>query len=296
MKLMTLPVKVKGETEAKLSLSYRFKRELASNNMYPSLSDYSSSFRYPTVDSGRCPNVLINPLQFQSPVTKLTLELVIKMAKDIKDVSWIHGMDMYASVSVREGKIIKHRSNTSIAFGVYKDPIWDHAIRFSLDESLARGGRLTLFVQLINHRTIRGDKEMGEVEVPVHELLSSYMPSTLVNGMMMVTRDVIGPCRKVGTLSFSYRFLNEQEATIPPAPLQPTTPTTPPTTTPQPFIIYVPIPHQSFGLPNQVNGASPYGAVHVGAHPETSSGIHPVYIQPSFQSHGHQQFPTMPPH
>ncbi|KAG5406183.1 hypothetical protein IGI04_012302 [Brassica rapa subsp. trilocularis] len=208
---------------------------------------YSSAFRCPTVDSGRsCPNVLINPLQFQIPVTKLTLELVIKMAKDIKDVSWIHGMDMYASVSVREGTIIKHRSSTSIAFGVYKDPIWDHAISY--------------------------------------------------NGMMMVTRDVIGPSGKVGTLSFSYRFLNEQEATIPPAPLQPTTPTTPPTTTPQPFIIYVPIPHQSFGSPNQVNGASPYGEVHVGAHPETSSGIHPVYIQPSYQSHGHQQFPTMPPH
>ncbi|KAG2263819.1 hypothetical protein Bca4012_079714 [Brassica carinata] len=139
MKLMTLPVKAKGETEAKLSLSYRFKRELA-GNLYPSLSDYSSSIRYPTVDSGRsC-----------TDVTKLTLELVIKMAKDIKDVSWIHGMDMYASVIVREGTIIKNRSNTSIAFGVYKDPIWDHAIRFSLDESLARGGRLTLFVQLIN--------------------------------------------------------------------------------------------------------------------------------------------------
>ncbi|KAF3594401.1 hypothetical protein DY000_02026595 [Brassica cretica] len=135
MKLMTLPVKAKGETEAKLSLSYRFKRELA-GNLYPSLSDYSSSIRYPTVDSGRsC-----------TDVTKLTLELVIKMAKDIKDVSWIHGMDMYASVIVREGTIIKNRSNTSIAFGVYKDPIWDHAVRFSLDESLARGGQLTLFV------------------------------------------------------------------------------------------------------------------------------------------------------
>ncbi|CAN7013095.1 unnamed protein product [Brassica rapa subsp. trilocularis] len=146
MKLMTLLVKVKGETDAKLSLSYRFKRELAGNNIYPSLYHYSSAFRCPTVDSGRsCPNVLINPLQFQIPVTKLTLELVIKMAKDIKDVSWIHGMDMYASVSVREGTIIKHRSSTSIAFGVYKDPIWDHAIRFSQDESLARGGAIDPF-------------------------------------------------------------------------------------------------------------------------------------------------------
>ncbi|KAF3486696.1 hypothetical protein F2Q69_00056722 [Brassica cretica] len=143
MKLMTLPVKAKGETEAKLSLSYRFKRELA-GNLYPSVSDYPSSIRYPTVDSGRsC-----------TDVTKLTLELVIKMAKDIKDVSWIHGMDMYASVIVREGTIIKNRSNTSIAFGVYKDPIWDHAIRFSLDESLARGGRLTLSVQLINRLSV----------------------------------------------------------------------------------------------------------------------------------------------
>ncbi|KAL0890281.1 hypothetical protein Bca101_014264 [Brassica carinata] len=289
--LMTLPVEVKGETEAKLSLSYRFKRELA-GNMYPSLSDYSSS------DSGRtCPDVL-KPQQFQSPMTKLTLELVIKMAKDIKDVSWIHGMDIYASVTVREGKLIKHRSDTSIAFGVYKYPIWDHAIRFSFDESLARGGRLTLVVQLINHRTIRGDKEMGEVAVPILELLSSYMPSsTLVNGMKMVNRDVIGPSGKVGTLSFTYRFLDEQEATIPPAPPQPTTPPTPPTTTPQPFIIYIPIPHQPFGSPNPVHEASTsFAAVHLGAHPETSSGILPAYIQPSYQSHGHQQFPTMPPH
>ncbi|VVB01004.1 unnamed protein product [Arabis nemorensis] len=87
MKLVIRPVKVTGGTEAKLSFSYRFKPALA-DNLYPSLS---SSFRYPTVHSGRlCENV-VNPPQFQTPMRKLALELVIKTAKDIKDVGWMQG-------------------------------------------------------------------------------------------------------------------------------------------------------------------------------------------------------------
>ncbi|VVB01006.1 unnamed protein product [Arabis nemorensis] len=101
--------------------------------------------------------------------------------------------------------------------------------------------------------------------------------------MKLVTRDVTNPSGKRGTLCFMYTFLNEQE-TIPPAPPQPSFPTAPPTSTAQPFIIYVPISHQSFGSPNPIHGTSAY------AHPGTSNGLHPVYVQPPIQSHGYQQY------
>ncbi|CAN8324626.1 unnamed protein product [Cochlearia groenlandica] len=265
MKLITRPVK-----EAILSLSYRFKREVASNtNMYPSLSDssssgrypnrdYSSSFRYPNNDLGRSCRHAVDPPIVQTPMTKLVLELVIKSTKDIKDNSWIHGMDMYASATVREGKLVNHRSNTHIVYAVHKNPIWDHPIRFTLNEPLAREGKLTFFVQIICHRTIRGDKEIGIVEVPILQLLGSYPPSTLTSDMKLVTRDVIHKTRKIGTLNFMYKFLNEQ-ATIPPAPSQHNTipPAQPqnvevssalPTTTPQPFIMmYIPASHPGTG-------------------------------------------------
>jgi hypothetical protein len=240
MKLMTLPVNVIGGSKAKLSLLYRFKRGLA-GNMYHSFSEHasSSSFRSLNLDSERS----VNPPQIQTPMKKLTLDLVIKMTKGVKDNSWIRGMDMYASVKVCEGARIVHRSNTPIAFGVHKDPIWDHAIKFTLDEPLAREGRLTLYVQLINHRTIRGDKEMGEVKVPIHELLGLNPPSTLTNDMKLVTRDVShvrDKSRKIGTLSFMYKFLNEQP-TFPSAPSQdsqPTIPPAPPTAMPQQLFVF----------------------------------------------------------
>ncbi|VVB01005.1 unnamed protein product [Arabis nemorensis] len=76
----------------------------------------------------------------------------------------MNGKDIYASVMIREGTEIKNRSNTPIVFSVYKNPIWDHAIRFSLHEP----GRLTRFVQLISHRIVRGDKEIGEVKSAVY--------------------------------------------------------------------------------------------------------------------------------
>lgn len=245
MKLMSLPVKVIGGSKAKLSLSYRFKPALAGGNMYPSFSENSSSFRCLNVDSEKS----VNPPQIQTPMKKLTLDLVIKMTKGVKDNSWIRGMDMYASVKVCEGARIMHRSNTPITFGVHKDPIWDHAIKFTLDEPLARDGRLNLFVQLINHRTIRGDKEMGEVKVPIRELLGLNPPSTLTNDMKLITRDVShvrDKSRKIGTLSFMYKFLNEEatfppapsQPTIPPAPSQPTTPPAPPTAIPQQLFVF----------------------------------------------------------
>ncbi|KAF3486698.1 hypothetical protein F2Q69_00056724 [Brassica cretica] len=70
--------------------------------------------------------------------------------------------------------------------------------------------------------------------------------------MKLVTHKVGGVYGE-GTLSFTYRFLEEQ-VTIPIVP----------GTTPQPFIIYVPVPHHPYGSANPVHGASGYMAIHPG--------------------------------
>ncbi|KAJ0236651.1 C2 domain-containing protein [Hirschfeldia incana] len=273
MKLVTYPLSFIGETKpnAKLSLSYRFKPV---KDLYPPMPDYSSPFGqpiYPNPDpTGSCQPVIYSPQQLQTTtVTKLALQLVIKCAKDIKKVNVFDEMHVYASVTIREGKqTVNHRSDTPIAFSAYQNPKWNHAVNFSLDEALARDGRLLLLVELMSHRPILGDKHIGEVNVSIQDLLRLYPPLTKGDGndMMLVTEGVSTSSGKKGTLTFAYRFITEQVTVSKP----------PPSTNPQPFIMYVPVSHQ---------GASGYAAVHPGAHDGSSNGLVPIGMAPPYQSH-----------
>ncbi|KAF8051583.1 hypothetical protein N665_1699s0011 [Sinapis alba] len=263
MKLVTYPLSFTGETKpnAKLSLSYRFKPV---KDLYPP-TPFSQPM-YPNPDpTGSCQQVIYSPQVQTTTVTKLAIELVIKFAKDIKNVNVFDEMHVYASVTIREGKkTVKHRSNTPVAFSAYQNPKWDHAVKFSLDEALARDGCLLLFVELMSHRPILGDKHIGEVNVSIQDLLRLYPPLTKGDGnddMMLVTEDVSTSFAKKGTLTFAYRFITEQ-VTVPKAS---------PSTNPQPFIMYLPVSHQ---------GASGYVTVHPGAHNGSS-------MAPPYQSHGY---------
>ncbi|CAN8259099.1 unnamed protein product [Cochlearia groenlandica] len=142
-------------------------------------------------------------------MANLTLELNIYSAKDLENVNIITKMDVYAVVSINGENSQDHKEKTAVDRTGESELIWNHAVKFSVNQRLAREGRLILVVKLVCDR-IFGGKDIGEVQVPVCELLNSS-PSFNGNGngqgMRFVTYQVRTPYGKSqGSLTFSYRF------------------------------------------------------------------------------------------
>ncbi|AEE75828.1 putative C2 domain-containing protein [Arabidopsis thaliana] len=144
-------------------------------------------------------------------MANLTLELNVYSAKDLENVNLITKMDVYAVVWITGDDSRKnHKEKTPIDRTGESEPTWNHTVKFSVDQRLAHEGRLTLVVKLVCDR-IFGDKDLGEVQVPVLELLhGSSSPSSNGDGqgmMRFVTYQVRTPFGKgQGSLTFSYRF------------------------------------------------------------------------------------------
>ncbi|KFK23455.1 hypothetical protein AALP_AAs48803U000200 [Arabis alpina] len=309
MKSMTCPIKVMdgGSTKATLSLSYRFKPVLV-DDLHPPAPVHSPSTGHPPVhlpsigqppdhspSIGQPPDhspsigqpVYPNPEQtissgqpvvysprFQTGTTKLILEVVIKYAKDIEDVNAFSAMDVYASIAILKDRRVKDRINTPIAFSAYTNPKWNHKIKCSLDETLAQDGRLILLVELMSHRPFLGDKEIGFVRLPIQQLLRSNPPSSTngeANSMKLETHALTGPYGKKGVVSFTYRFLTEQVNLPPPQSA---------TTTPQPYVMYLPVSPRPYPSSNPIQVSSGYVTVQPA----------PIYMPPTYQSQGYNQY------
>ncbi|EOA18110.1 hypothetical protein CARUB_v10006571mg [Capsella rubella] len=286
MKSMACPIKATEESiKATLSLSYRFK-PVPVEEFDPPSPDYSPSIGKPVyrnLDPASLGQPLVFSPRFQSSTTKMILELVINSAKNIEDVNAFSSMDVYASVAILKDRKVKDRINTPVAFSAYTNPKWNQMIKFSIDEKLAQEGRLMLLVELMSHRPFLGDKEIGFVRLPMQQLLSSNPPYPLTssgdaNGMKLETHALTGPYGKKGVVSFTYRFLAEQ-VTIPPS-----------STPRQPYIMYVPVSPQSYASSDQIQVTSSYVAVQPGSNSGPSNGLVPIYMPPTYQSHGYQQY------
>ncbi|XP_013627939.1 PREDICTED: uncharacterized protein LOC106334152 isoform X2 [Brassica oleracea var. oleracea] len=105
-----------------------------------------------------------------------TLELNINSASDLENVNYITKMNVYAVITLLGDKKIQ-KAKTGVDHYGGSSPNWNHAVKFSVNERLAREGRLTLVVGLFSSRLL-GNKDIGEVEVPLRYLL----PSTNGNG------------------------------------------------------------------------------------------------------------------
>ncbi|KAJ4954654.1 hypothetical protein NE237_011437 [Protea cynaroides] len=99
------------------------------------------------------------------------LELNIISAKHLKDVNLFGRMDVYVVVSLSGDSRTKQKTPIDKDGGT--SPSWNFHMRFNIDEAAARNGGLVLVFQLRCERSIGGDKEIGEVHVPVKELLDS---------------------------------------------------------------------------------------------------------------------------
>ncbi|XP_028776480.1 protein SRC2-like [Neltuma alba] len=133
-----------------------------------------------------------------------TLELNIVSAKDIKKVSHLSKMHVYAVASIIDDPQQNQLAKTPIHRHAGDSPTWNFAVQFTFNESLAKQNRLTLYIRLFSHRSIFGDKEIGSVRVPVNELIDRAGDG---NSLQHMNYDVRKPSGKSkGVLNISYKF------------------------------------------------------------------------------------------
>ncbi|XP_018826023.2 protein SRC2-like [Juglans regia] len=132
-----------------------------------------------------------------------TLELNVISARDIKDVKYLFSkMDVYVVVSLSGSK---QKIKTNVDRDGDTSPSWNFPMKFIIDDSAASRNLLTLEFKLRRGRSLGGDKDIGEVYVPIIELLNSTGDSK--SNIQFVSYQVTRPSGKPkGVLNFSYKF------------------------------------------------------------------------------------------
>ncbi|KAF5463397.1 hypothetical protein F2P56_019316 [Juglans regia] len=132
------------------------------------------------------------------------LDIVIESAKDLKDVNLFSKMDVYAVVKI-EGvynlKSSTQKTPTDKDCGT--SPKWNFHVKFTIDDDAANQNRLTLVIKIKSDRTL-GDREIGEVHVPIKELLDGFGVAKEAKHATYSVRTPSGKTK--GTLDISYKF------------------------------------------------------------------------------------------
>ncbi|KAL8485025.1 hypothetical protein ACS0TY_027358 [Phlomoides rotata] len=134
------------------------------------------------------------------------LEITLQSAKDLASVNLFTKMDVYAVVSISGGdKNSKQKTKTPVDHDGDANPTWNFTMKFTVDEAALQMNRLTLDFKLVCERAL-GDKDVGEVRVPIKELLDSPVKAG-GDGKQFVSYQVRKPSGKPkGQLAFSYQF------------------------------------------------------------------------------------------
>lgn len=129
------------------------------------------------------------------------LDITLISAKDLKDVNLFSKMDVYAVVSIAGDPRSKQKTP------VHKDggtnPTWNFQMKFYIDEAASHQNRLSLVFQLRSNRSF-GEKDIGEVHVPVKELLDNVGDGKSARFVSYQVRTPSG--KPKGVLNFSYKF------------------------------------------------------------------------------------------
>ncbi|KAI3672822.1 hypothetical protein L6452_38922 [Arctium lappa] len=126
------------------------------------------------------------------------LDITVISASGLEKLMFFFKVRVYAVVSlINNGKsVIEKKTHSSPG----RNPNWNHRIKFSVQESAIQTSTL-LFV-LRQHRLF-GDKEIGEVSIPVRELLDGSGTTTehVVDYQVQSIRG-----KSKGTFTFSYHL------------------------------------------------------------------------------------------
>ncbi|CAN4111106.1 unnamed protein product [Withania somnifera] len=129
------------------------------------------------------------------------LDIKVISAENIKNVNTFSKMDVYAEVFLSSNA---PKQKTFVDKNSGTNPKWNHSMKFTLHESSLAQPGLYLIIRLKSERTL-GDKEIGEVSVPVHDLFNQSTPDGTAE--RFVQYPVITENGKPkGTLKFSYKF------------------------------------------------------------------------------------------
>ncbi|XP_065853038.1 protein SRC2 homolog [Euphorbia lathyris] len=136
-----------------------------------------------------------------------TLEITLISAKDLKDVNRFSTMDVYAELSIHgDAYNSKQKQKSPVNKDGGTDPKWNHTFKFTIHESSAQDNRLTLQIKLISDRSL-GDKEIGEIHVPIKELLDNKAGDGIVSYSVRLPNG-----KNKGTVNFSFKFGEKFEA------------------------------------------------------------------------------------
>lgn len=130
------------------------------------------------------------------------LEITLISAKGLRNVKHFSKMDVYVVVTISGNPRTKQKTPVNQNGGT--NPTWNFPMQFIIDEMSAQANCLDLIFQLRCDRTIRGDKDIGEVHVPIKEILNVEDNG---NSGKLITYQVRKPSGKIkGELNFSYKF------------------------------------------------------------------------------------------
>ena len=134
------------------------------------------------------------------------LDKVIISAEDLKQVNLFFKMDVFTLASVQgyNNNLYNSLQKTSIDKDGGSKPIWNFPMKFLIDVVAAENNCLTLVIKLKADGSF-GDKDIGEVHVPVKELLDKYVAS---NDEMHASYNVrtTRAGKFKGVLNFSFKF------------------------------------------------------------------------------------------
>jgi hypothetical protein len=146
-----------------------------------------------------------------------TLEINVISARDLKDVNYISKMDVYAVVSISgvdSKQQPKQKTKTPVDRDGGKNPTWNFPIKFTIPETSLAENHLSLVFKLKCERAL-GDKDIGEVNVPIKELLDSAGDG---KSMKFVSYQVRKPSGKPkGEINFSFKFGEIEKVVVPEA-------------------------------------------------------------------------------
>lgn len=135
-----------------------------------------------------------------------TLELTIISADDLKRVNFFSNMDVYVVVSLFDNsnndrhKIQEQR--THVDNEGHNNPTWNFPMKFAVDAASVGQNRLSVLFQIRCRRLFATDKLVGEVVVPLSDLVSGGGGQS-----SFVSYQVKKPSGKPkGVLNFSYKF------------------------------------------------------------------------------------------